>query len=480
MDRLRPLLIFIVLLISYGYFYQGGGWNQNSRLDLTRAMVEQGTLRIDAYHSNTNDKARYDGSFYCDKAPGVSWAGAPWYAAVRLVLGERLEPRRLLTAGAYLATLGAIGLPAALSALALVWLAALFGLAPRWQTGIAMGYGLGTLAFPYATLLYGHQLAAALLVMGFAMLVAVRRQSMAPRLMLLAAGLLLGFAVTAEYPALVGVVVLLGYGLLAVRPRRQLLWLALGLALPMLALMLYHGLAFGSPWTLPYDFSTRTHRHAGMFMGIGVPDPAVAAAILFGPYRGLFFSSPWLLLGVAGLGGLLRRRESRLEAVVCALMLLPLLWMNAALVDWEGGWTLGPRYLIPALPFLALASAGVLGEAAAWPRWRRVRRVLVPSLIGVSVVLMLIGTSVKPEVPMENMQPWSTYLVPHFLRGELALNRTGFDDYMPTASRRAWNLGQQMGLKGLVSLQPLLMLWGFAGWLLFRRQPVRAAGRGRR
>ena len=43
------LAIGVVLLVSYGYFYQGGGWNQNTRLDVIRAVTEHGTLRIDAY-----------------------------------------------------------------------------------------------------------------------------------------------------------------------------------------------------------------------------------------------------------------------------------------------------------------------------------------------------------------------------------------------------------------------------------------------
>ena len=51
--RIRALLIFGVIFFSYAYFYEGGGWNQNSRFDLVRAIVEQGTLRIDAYDENT-------------------------------------------------------------------------------------------------------------------------------------------------------------------------------------------------------------------------------------------------------------------------------------------------------------------------------------------------------------------------------------------------------------------------------------------
>ena len=39
------VLLVAVLLVSYAYFYQAGGWNQNSRFALVRAIVERGTIR---------------------------------------------------------------------------------------------------------------------------------------------------------------------------------------------------------------------------------------------------------------------------------------------------------------------------------------------------------------------------------------------------------------------------------------------------
>ncbi len=75
--RIRALLIAAVVLVSYAYFYEGGGWNQNSRLDLVRAIVEQGTLRIDPFHENTNDKAFANGHYYSDKAPGLALLAVP-------------------------------------------------------------------------------------------------------------------------------------------------------------------------------------------------------------------------------------------------------------------------------------------------------------------------------------------------------------------------------------------------------------------
>ena len=85
--------LFALALGVYAYFYQAGGWNQNARFDLVRAIVERGTLRIDAYESNTGDKAERDGHLYSDKAPGVSLTALPMYAAVH-ALGGRGAARR--------------------------------------------------------------------------------------------------------------------------------------------------------------------------------------------------------------------------------------------------------------------------------------------------------------------------------------------------------------------------------------------------
>ena len=59
-------ILFATVAHTGAYFYQGVGWNQNSRLDLTRAMVERRTLRIDALHGNTGDKARVGNELSAD------------------------------------------------------------------------------------------------------------------------------------------------------------------------------------------------------------------------------------------------------------------------------------------------------------------------------------------------------------------------------------------------------------------------------
>src|SRR5436190_21051193 len=46
--RLQSLL-FALSFITFAWFHQGGGWNQNARFAQVRAIVEEGTLAVDDY-----------------------------------------------------------------------------------------------------------------------------------------------------------------------------------------------------------------------------------------------------------------------------------------------------------------------------------------------------------------------------------------------------------------------------------------------
>src|SRR3712207_4945657 len=81
---LREIVLSLFLLFWYGFFFQVPVWNENSRYDLVRALVDDHTTIIDRYHTNTGDKAFYDGHYYSTKPPGSALLGAPAYAAMRL------------------------------------------------------------------------------------------------------------------------------------------------------------------------------------------------------------------------------------------------------------------------------------------------------------------------------------------------------------------------------------------------------------
>ena len=111
-DRQLAFWLFLLTFVTYAYFQAGGGWNQNSQFDLTRAIVEQHTFAIDAYASNTGDVSRAGGHVYSNKSPALSWIAAIPYAALYAANGGRSIEAIILNT--YILTLICVALPGAL------------------------------------------------------------------------------------------------------------------------------------------------------------------------------------------------------------------------------------------------------------------------------------------------------------------------------------------------------------------------------
>src|SRR5205823_8578008 len=98
------------------------------------------------------------------------------------------------------------------------------------------------------------------------------------------------------------------------------------------------------------------------FVSLTYPHVNALVGLTFGIYRGLFFLSPYLLMAIIGFGVLWRRRW-RAEVMVLVLAPLVYLLFNSSSAMWDGGFGVGPRYLIASLPFLAFASGAGLVTA---------------------------------------------------------------------------------------------------------------------
>src|SRR4051794_7894624 len=80
--RRLALVAVVATALSFGY---GAGWPDVSRLGLTESVALHGTLRIDRYASQTQDRADFAGHAYTDKAPGNSFLALPSFEAMRAV-----------------------------------------------------------------------------------------------------------------------------------------------------------------------------------------------------------------------------------------------------------------------------------------------------------------------------------------------------------------------------------------------------------
>jgi hypothetical protein len=315
-----------------------------SRLCLSQAILHW-RLYNDPCLSTSFDRSSYGGHLYSDKGPGLPLLELPVAEIVSLPAAQHVTT---LSWKMWVIRVCSSGL-------ALLVLSFLTG---RVAEGLAPGYGglglvtfsLGTLVAPFASLNFG-ELPTAAFGFGAFLLGWKGRYALA--------GALAAAAMLVEYQgalllAVVGVYV-------GLQGARALGRYAAGAAPLLLLLALYDTLAFGRPWHTSYGYIANdlaAQQAKGLF-GIGPPH-------LFGLYSvfssggGLLVLSPVLVVAAWGLVLLGRRyrAEAALSAVVAVLFVL----VDAGYFTPYGGFSPGPRFVIPALPFVCLG----LGPAFAW------------------------------------------------------------------------------------------------------------------
>jgi hypothetical protein len=359
---------------------------------------------------------------------------------------------------------------------------------------VILAIWLGTLAFPFSTIFFSHQLTAALLAFAFFLLLKLRSREIEPTwrtgVMAGGAGFLMGFSVTTEYPVAILAAILSIYFLwVAARwklPRKErakilVFWILGGLVGGGI-LVAYNLAAFGKPFYLAYEalavpgspFPTHTHG----WVGFQLPNwsqfrHAVGAFMLFPPVGLLYVMvdgwrvyacNPVLWFALPGLGVMVWKREWRAEGLLIAAMtaayLLFIASYGTSIYDWVGATYLGPRHIIPLLPFFAL------------PLYFGARslRFLFYPLFAISVFYMLLATAIEPRMPTPFEIPARDFLLPDYLRGKFAENTFNMFDGQNrnlTKDSTAFNLPKLARVPGRYQLAPLMLWWLLAGGALF-------------
>src|SRR5579885_2259614 len=80
--RARAAAVVLCALAAFSLVYPVDA-QDGSRLGLTDAVASYGRLQIDPWAADTGDKARFDGHWYSDKAPAMSFLAMPMYGVLR-------------------------------------------------------------------------------------------------------------------------------------------------------------------------------------------------------------------------------------------------------------------------------------------------------------------------------------------------------------------------------------------------------------
>lgn len=435
------LQIFVLYAFLFPWIPALHSPNEVSRLMQARAIVDHHTVGLNeemARWGGVGDLAQKDGRLYPNKAPGVSFAGAPVYAALRLARGgaDRVTER----AGIFFLRLLCVMLPAAFAAECLRRILALRMSAAGARAGATV-FALGTIYWPYSTFLMSHGPVAACLVCCWYGLFRARAATDPTRLYALA-GFAAGCAVLVEYTGAILLPPLAVYGFVTARHKKSAVATALAAGLPpILLLAAYHTAAYGSPWRTGYAYlvnRTFAQWHSRGFEGVGAPSLRALAGSFFDSARGLFVWCPWLLLGVPGLATLWKR--DRADALLCASALLLYGWFTASFTYEAWGWCVGPRHITPLCAFLAL-------PAASFAEWLAAHRAgFVAMALGAwSIANMALAVAVCPYIPEELTNPLHQLVLPLLARGlhshdllSLALHTAGPWTLVPWAALLAY------------------------------------------
>jgi len=178
----------------------------------------------------------------------------------------------------------------------------------------------------------------------------------------------------------------------------------------------YDYLALGSPFNLSNTYTEHADYRAlarSGFFGLHAPSLSTLASLLFDPSRGLLVLSPVLVCALSAIS----MRRSLTPPAFWSLVGAPLILLGvfAGYPYWHGGWGIGVRYLVPALPFVVfmLAFAEISFGAAV--------------LMGMSMTAVVMVSLVFPFVPPNAFPlPWGSLAWPILRDGLVAPNLLHF------------------------------------------------------
>lgn len=341
--------------------------NTAGRVYAVQALVDYGAWHFEDILCRTGpghsivDMSVRDGLPYLQKAPGVSWLGVPAYAALSAASGGGRLPFHW-TAN-WLAAL-CVALPSLLVA-GTLWgrLRAEYG--PRAASVAVAALLLASPLFIHCAMFHDYGLAPMLLVAGAMALWRGDSRGLA------GGGLLLGIAAATSYPfaaygALVVVLELLRRHRREEAPARALGLIALGAALPVCALLVYHTVVWGSPLRTGYAFLSdpgQVARHAAIGASVDAPLSMLWRSMV-GPKHGIFMAAPWAAVGLAGLVGLARDPARRFAGLTGLAVVAATLAVSAIYTASNDDTLAFGRHVTAAFPWFAWGLAHALHRAA--------------------------------------------------------------------------------------------------------------------
>ncbi len=310
-------------------------------------------------------------TWYIASAPGLSFFSLPFVIVGFLLDGYSPFGQVLTFSEAFVALMGAL-------TAYLVYRVARMFFQEKTSIFLAFAVGFSTLLWPFATYYFPHDLSAMFVMLTtFLALKITRDRGSDSRLsMYLFCGLAVGCALLVDYIDALLIPTVSVYLLYKTKRSAGLLNFLCGAAVGIAAVAAYNLAAFGRILTTsqnlydgkPFlsDFSTPILQ--GLFWNF------------ISPYRGLFWYCPLIILAPAGFYLMFKYSKDKSQVILFLAIMLSIVIPYSMWQDVTAGVSFGPRFLIPAIPFLILP-VGQLFERG------RSEKDLAYLLYGIGVVL---------------------------------------------------------------------------------------------
>lgn len=361
--------IFLTIFLVYLFFISdyGGNWMADSLIDSAMAFVDTGSFIIDDYIKAPQDNAFFNGHYYSGFAPGASFLVMPLYLLVKPLLnllpssifGFTQLQFKVIIMNILATVFLTIPASALLSVLIYRFLDN-FTTRKKHKLLITFFFAFGTIIFVHSTGFYRRPITLFLAFLSFYIMYKIKNNQIrsSPKILFLI-GFLLGLSIFIEYSMFI-IVGLLSLYLLTFLRNKKIFWYCLGILIPLIALMVYHYIIFDDPFTTPYmhraNPKAQSIKSFSDVLTLNLSSER-AFELTFGLSRGLFISSPILLLSILGLFYFFRSKSKRstLEIALFALISFSYFLFNVSQVNiWEAGCSFGPRFMIQVLPFLII------------------------------------------------------------------------------------------------------------------------------
>lgn len=374
----RPVLewcLFLSLWCFYGLlinYYNLESYNlQQIGVE---AMAQRGHFYLEGSNvpvlQTRGDVFIYNDHTYAAKQPGQFMLGAAVYGVLHYLFGMSYEQNWLLVAA--LVTFFSSSSMAALTAVLVFRMASTFtapGRSIAWPLSAALIYGLASTVLPYSGVAHHDIIGTAFLVTAFYLIQDGARQSR-----LLLAGFCLGYAINATMLVFFMALTVGTYFLMQKR-WRDFPWFVAGGMLGIAPLLWYNTMSFGNPFLMANIAGQYRDTY---FMW----DPANQLSKLYFYIKMLFWYAPVIMISFAGAAAFPTHQRAMALRIVALVLVLCAYLFN---IETVGSCMYGPRYLLPAMPFMAVLSVGFSHLRAVHARRVAVAMLLVSGIYACGV-----------------------------------------------------------------------------------------------